>query len=115
MKKMKTVTKRRIAELQNLDQQRGTTTIHTGIMLSLGAVNYFLHPSICAIFVTSYLLLSQVDFIKSLAVIKKGSEPWWEWKMKDVGFVMNSALGFFTLIMLTRRGIARLKEGVASK
>ena len=64
---------------------------------------------------TSYLLLNQADFIKSLIVIKTGSEPWWEWKMKDVGFVMNSALGFFTLILLTRKGIARLKEGMVSK
>lgn len=64
---------------------------------------------------TSYLLLNQFDFIKSLTVIKKGSEPWWQWKMKDIGFVMNSAFGFFTMIMLTRRGLAKLKERAISK
>ena len=53
--------------------------------------------------------------MKSLLVVKTGSDPIWEWKMKDFGYVINSAFAFLTLIVLARHGIARLREKVRTR
>ena len=78
-------------------------------MLGLGAINYFVHPTMCATFVTSYFVLLQLDLIKSLIVVKKGNDPLWKWKMKDCGYVLNSAFAFLTCVVLMKHGIMRLR------
>lgn len=84
-------------------------------MLGLGAINYFVHPTLCAGFLFTYMMLLQADFVKSIVVIKKGTEPWWEWKMKDAGYIINSAFGFLTLVVITKRGINHLKNRVVER
>jgi hypothetical protein len=110
LNKLKTVTKRKIVEIQNLSRQSGSTLPYTSGILGLGAITYFLHPTICAFFVPTYLTVLITDFVKSIYVIKSGKDPLWQWKMKDLGYIMTSAFGFITIALLTRAGIAKLKE-----
>ena len=53
--------------------------------------------------------------MKSLFVIKYGGDPLWKWKMKDSGYIINSAFAFLTFLVLSRYGLARLRERVRSK
>lgn len=82
-------------------------------ILALGSVNYFLSPTTCAIFVTTYLTLLTVDYAKSISVLKFGVEPLWNWRMKDMGYVLACCFGALTLAVVTRSGISKLKERVA--
>jgi hypothetical protein len=79
-------------------------------VLALGSINYFLSPTTCAIFVGGYLTLLTADFAKSISVIKFGVDPLWRWKMKDMGYVVACCFGALTFAVVTRSGIARLKE-----
>lgn len=110
MDKLKKITKKQILEVQNLSNIKGSTVPYTCSILGLGAITYFYQPTFCGLFVSSYLTLLFLDFLKSLSVVKYGIEPLWEWQMKDLGFVMTSAFGFFTLAVLTKVGLTKLKE-----
>lgn len=110
LNKLKTITKKKIVEIQNLSRQSGSTLPYTSSILGLGAISYFLHPTICAVFVPTYLTVLITDFVKSVYVIKSGKDPLWQWKMKDLGYLMTTTFGFITIALLTRAGIAKLKE-----
>lgn len=69
-----------------------------------------MHPTACAMFVPTYLTVLMADYMKSMIVIKSGKDPLWQWKMKDLGYVMTTAFGFITLALLTKASIAKLKE-----
>ena len=75
----------------------------------MGALNYFMAPTACGFFVSSYLTLLMADFLKSLYVIKNGSDPWWTWKMKDLGYLVVFSFGLLSLVVLTKSGLAKLR------
>jgi hypothetical protein len=77
--------------------------------LGLGAINYFLAPTACGFFVSSYLTLLSVDYLKSMLVIKYGINSPWSWKMQDVGYLMAFSAGIFSMTVVTKRGLARLR------
>lgn len=81
----------------------------TFTILSMGAINYFISPTTCAIFVTSYLTLLAADYAKSISVLKFGVDPLWRWKMKDMGYVLACCFGALTVGFITRSGIKKLK------
>ena len=107
--RLKKKTKKQIVELQSLKGQEGSTTLSTCTVLGFGVINYFFHPTLCAVFVSSYLLLLQADLMKSMFVMKYGNDPLWQWKMKDCAYLINSTFGFLTCLVLARHGLARLK------
>jgi hypothetical protein len=109
------MTKKKILEIQNLSRESGSTLPYTCSIIGLGVVNFFIHPTICALFVGSYLSVLVADFVKSLDVIKSGRDPLWTWKMKDLGHVMTTTFGFITLAFLTRSALAKLKDKVTKE
>jgi len=76
----------------------------------MGALNYFVAPTACGLFVSSYLTLLTADFMKSLYTIKYGSDPLWRWKMADIGYLMTFSFGLFSLVVITKSGLAKLRE-----
>ena len=73
-------------------------------------MNYFLAPTACGLFISSYLTLLSIDFLKSMVAIKYGTNPMWNWKMEDVGYLMTFSAGIFTVAVLTKSGLTRLRE-----
>ena len=110
LNKLKSKTKKQVMEIQSLKEQEGSTLETTATFLGLGGVTFFLQPTMCAFFLSSYLLLLQIDFLKSLVAIRLGKDPLWKWKMRDCGYVMGTTFGILTVLFLTKQGIAKLKE-----
>ncbi len=79
-------------------------------MLGMGSITYFITPTACGLLLSSYLSLLCADYLKSLKVVKYGGDPWWSWKINDVGFIMASIFGTITFVGVTKTGISKLKE-----
>lgn len=107
---LKTTTKKKVDEIQNMSSDQFATLPLSFTVLALGSINYFLSPTSCALFVGGYLTLLTADFAKSISVLKFGVEPAWRWKMKDMGYVVACCFGAWTLAVVTKSGIAKLKE-----
>jgi hypothetical protein len=45
-----------------------------------------------------------------MLVIKYGTNPMWNWKMQDLGYLMTFSAGIFTVAVLTKSGLSRLRE-----
>lgn len=110
LNKLKSATKKKILELQNICGNADSTIVYTSSVLAMGGINYFFFPTGCALFVSSYLLCLVADYVKSLSVIRFGVDPFWEWKMKEVGYIYCWAFGMLTVGVLGRAGIAKLKD-----
>lgn len=110
LKGLRSATKRKVEEVQSLRSQHLSTAPYTAAVLALGAIHYFTSPNICALAVGGYLTLLACDYVKSLAVVKFGTEPAWRWRMSDLAFVFLCGFGAATGVVLTRAGIGRLRE-----
>ena len=102
-------TKKKVVEIESLLSKDSSTWKITCVMIAMGAANYFWSPTSCGIFVSVYLTMNTLDFLKSLSVLKWGNEPWWSVKSKDLGYVMAFGFGVLTIGMGIRRGISNLK------
>jgi hypothetical protein len=93
-----------------VSKQRGSTAAITSSILGLAAINYFTAPTACAFFISSYLTMLSLDFLKSMVVIKYGINPPWKWKMQDMGYLMTLTAALFTVVVLTKSGLSKLRE-----
>ena len=110
LKSLRSVTKRKVEEVQSLRSQHLSTTPYTAAVLALGSIHYFTSPTLCALAVGGYLTLLVCDYLKSLSVIRFGAEPAWRWRMSDLSFVFLCGFGAATGVVLTRAGVGRLRE-----
>jgi hypothetical protein len=99
---LKTVTKKKVDEIQNMSSDQYATIPISFTILGLGSINYFLSPTSCAIFVAGYLTLLAADYAKSISVLRFGMDPLWRWKMKDMGYVVACCFGAWTFAVVTR-------------
>ena len=81
-------------------------------MLGCGSITYFTSPTLCAVMMSSYLTFLSADFMKSMYVMKKGGEPWWSVKVKDIGYVTACGFLMLTTLTLARAGIARFRTNM---
>lgn len=102
LNRLKTVTKKKVDEIQNMSSDQYATIPISFTILGLGSINYFLSPTSCAIFVAGYLTLLAADYAKSISVLKFGMDPLWRWKMKDMGYVVACCFGAWTFAVVTR-------------
>jgi hypothetical protein len=92
--------------------EKNSTWKITCAMIAMGGLNIFWSPASCAIFISFYLTLNTIDFVKSLSIIKWGFNPLWDVKFKDIGYVTAYGFTIVTIWMGLRFGIARFKEKV---